>query len=711
MKSSLAVKLQVFSIAILAAVCILPSSYARAQSSSQPDVVVRIGQIEQTLAIVDETFDSDARASGRAPSANLRGMLMGTQWLDPDRTVVIGLNFDPEQMQRQLYSGMALVPFAQPNEDFAARYGARKKDDYYLVPLQQDPDAQVNPELVSAIEKTSEQPVERFVLVDIAASRILGKAEQQIQQLLSAMKEQMAATQQQSPNAAAVEQAGTMLEALLKVGRQVETLSFGGDLGGGDATLSMSVLALAGSDMAGMMTGKQEVPAGRLGNISPAEDLQMQLRSRPYDIAAATGFISDYFGEVYKAMGIDLEQAAQMFTYFTGEIVGAMSIDPSGIRLEMVAALNPEKEVPADFLATEYIPWLIDTGKEMARFYQEQWPDLEMDSVFTRTENTTIGDNTVVGVEARVPMINPEAEEVPILKMPIRMTRLNNCLLAASDDTRMKSLIGNISDFAPAEAKGPLVTITMDWTGLLKTAAAMDPAQDAEEVESLPDLGDLVYTVNLQDRSMHAQYAMKLEDVKRFAESVEAMQAKAQPGSDLEPYRPEVHKKASPEYTVSGTTMSSKSRASSASSGSAGSTTQGDSAGQGDKQEREKTEQRFTEDDPQYWMDKGGLYASYGNQEAAIKSFRKALELDPENIRAAFNLGLAYAENGDYDKALGFINKAVSRAPKNGNYLYGRGWVHLRAGDPEKAMQDIGKAAELGNPDAIEYMDSIAPRR
>jgi len=131
-----------------------------------------------------------------------------------------------------------------------------------------------------------------------------------------------------------------------------------------------------------------------------------------------------------------------------------------------------------------------------------------------------------------------------------------------------------------------------------------------------------------------------------------------------------------------------------------------------DRQKHEKkTDQVLSENDPQYWMGKGGLYASYGNQEAAIKSFRKALELDPENIRAAFNLGLAYAENGDYDKALGFINKAVSRAPENGNYLYGRGWVHLLAGDPEKAMQAIGKAAALGNPDALEYMNSIAPRR
>lgn len=131
-----------------------------------------------------------------------------------------------------------------------------------------------------------------------------------------------------------------------------------------------------------------------------------------------------------------------------------------------------------------------------------------------------------------------------------------------------------------------------------------------------------------------------------------------------------------------------------------------------DGQQPEKnTDQGLSDDDPQYWMDKGGLYASYGNQDAAIKSFRKALELDPDNIRAAFNLGLAHAENGDYDKALGFINKAVSRAPENGNYLYGRGWVHLLAGDLEKAIQHIGKAAELGNPDALEYMNSIAPRR
>lgn len=64
--------------------------------------------------------------------------------------------------------------------------------------------------------------------------------------------------------------------------------------------------------------------------------------------------------------------------------------------------------------------------------------------------------------------------------------------------------------------------------------------------------------------------------------------------------------------------------------------------------------------DARDWFEKGGLYAAYGNEDAAIKCFQKVLELNPDNTEAAFNLGLVYAEKGEYEKALDFINKITS---------------------------------------------------
>lgn len=123
----------------------------------------------------------------------------------------------------------------------------------------------------------------------------------------------------------------------------------------------------------------------------------------------------------------------------------------------------------------------------------------------------------------------------------------------------------------------------------------------------------------------------------------------------------------------------------------------------------------FASEDPDngdagYWFEKGGLYSAYGNEKAAIESFHKVLALEPDNMEAAFNLGISYAEKGRYDNALDFINRALSRHPEKGVYLYGRGWVLLKEGQREKALDDIRKAAEIGNPDAVRYINEIAPR-
>ena len=115
--------------------------------------------------------------------------------------------------------------------------------------------------------------------------------------------------------------------------------------------------------------------------------------------------------------------------------------------------------------------------------------------------------------------------------------------------------------------------------------------------------------------------------------------------------------------------------------------------------------------DPRYWIDKGALYATYGNPDTAIEYFKKALELEPQNSEARFHLALAYAEKNSYQKAIDAINRALGAEPENGRYRYARGWIYQLAGQEEKAMADMEKAAELGNPDARHYLENIRPRK
>ena len=105
-----------------------------------------------------------------------------------------------------------------------------------------------------------------------------------------------------------------------------------------------------------------------------------------------------------------------------------------------------------------------------------------------------------------------------------------------------------------------------------------------------------------------------------------------------------------------------------------------------------------------FWIDQGGLFATYGNYTAAVRAYKKALTLNPNSHAAQFDLGLAYAQMEDFDAALEHINKAIELAPDQDGYYYGRGWALLLAGRKELAQKDIQKAAGMGNKDARAYL-------
>lgn len=111
--------------------------------------------------------------------------------------------------------------------------------------------------------------------------------------------------------------------------------------------------------------------------------------------------------------------------------------------------------------------------------------------------------------------------------------------------------------------------------------------------------------------------------------------------------------------------------------------------------------------DADYWFNKGALVATYGNNKAAVQYFQKAITLNPNFSGAYFSQGVAYGQLGQYQKAIAQINRALKLEPQNGMYYYGRGRVYLISGDKTKAMEDFKKAADMGDEDAINYLDYI----
>ena len=78
-----------------------------------------------------------------------------------------------------------------------------------------------------------------------------------------------------------------------------------------------------------------------------------------------------------------------------------------------------------------------------------------------------------------------------------------------------------------------------------------------------------------------------------------------------------------------------------------------------------------------------------------------------ENAEAYFDMGVAYGELNEFDSALININKAISLDTGMSRYYYGRAWVYLISGQTDKALTDFNKAAEMGDLDAIIYLEQV----
>lgn len=106
-----------------------------------------------------------------------------------------------------------------------------------------------------------------------------------------------------------------------------------------------------------------------------------------------------------------------------------------------------------------------------------------------------------------------------------------------------------------------------------------------------------------------------------------------------------------------------------------------------------------------FWL--GVTYAKQRKFEPAKEQFELASALLPKSSVPHLALGRLYAE-GFYSKdALRCFDKAVELAPKNGEGYMERGTAHLKLGNIDAARADLLKALELGS-DKILFYSSLA---
>ena len=642
-------------------------------SQPAPDVVVKVIQLDKLLETIDRVSEAIPTQNQSSPSTLIRSMLMGTSWIDPDRAIVAGafLKKDPAQQP----DAAALVPFKKPNDDFQMNYNAIAGSDYYIVSLPPGQGGMVSDRMEEALVAASLAPPDGLISLDMAASQIIAKADPQIQNMLQSLEQKL------PPEAAETgmtpQQVKQMLTNLLETGKQVETVSVGLDLPPEEFAFFFNLKAFDDAELAKALdVEKSEAPL-ILADYQPG--YQMQFRSRPYNINAVMDFFDKNFGPVYDQMGLDFGKLKEMTGYFSGEMAGGASFGKDGLDLEVIAVFDESKELPENYLKSVYLPWMLDYGKTMAAYVSRQSPEVQIDNFFESMPASTVAGQPVVGLKGKMPV--EMQTDANALTFQLRMTRVGNMLLTASDDKQLKTLIEKAKGLEKAPISGPLMQMDVDLAAYLAAINEFMPEQAKMDESEIPEIGNLTYTLDLADGMLKTRYSMQRDAIQKMAG---------------------YFKQLGQEGARAGTQWDQEDQAQAAEKPGV--------AEQKDASQAKPADTQPDEDSPQYWLNKGELFATYGNERRAIEHYKKALELDPNNSKAYFHLGVSYGEAGQYEKALDAINRAIALQPEDGDYYYARGWIYSLAGNPDKAKTDMQQASDLGNPDAEKYLESIRQR-
>ena len=95
------------------------------------------------------------------------------------------------------------------------------------------------------------------------------------------------------------------------------------------------------------------------------------------------------------------------------------------------------------------------------------------------------------------------------------------------------------------------------------------------------------------------------------------------------------------------------------------------------------------------YVEKGIEYFSLSQYEKAIKSYDKAIRLNPKTANAYNKRGVAYQALGQYDKAIQDYDEAIRLHPENASAYHNRGLAYEALGNSLQAEQDLAKSKEF----------------
>jgi Tfp pilus assembly protein PilF len=99
--------------------------------------------------------------------------------------------------------------------------------------------------------------------------------------------------------------------------------------------------------------------------------------------------------------------------------------------------------------------------------------------------------------------------------------------------------------------------------------------------------------------------------------------------------------------------------------------------------------------DPRIHLNLAQAYAEAGNYQQAIGSYKRSIQLDPNQPLAYVNLGIAYAAQGDSKNAVAMYEAAIARNPYEPLAYFNLGNIYLEQQQPRRAVELYQRAVSL----------------
>jgi hypothetical protein len=501
----------------LIAICVLAglvaglipaAAVAQDTSAQKPQLLIKIRNLDQFLNDVDKLMSAVQESKTAPPqTAMLRGMLQGTDWIDPQRSIVAGIMLKDPKPEIAI-----LVPFRKENPGFKAMLGATAGENYYLGTIPPQPGFSVSPAMKDALLKASSSVTKGSLVIEAAAGPLLDQVEPQMN---AAMKMAVNSPQAQAnPGGISPQASMEAVSSFLKIFRQAETVRYGLDISGDTLTLLFDMDALPNTPLSGLLSD----PGGDSRFSSYPIDMPIQLRTRANDMAGMVNLLmGSGLDSFYRQMGIDFGRMGDIVKQFTGEMAGGANFSSNGIAMEFVYVLKPGVDGDS-FISKTYMPWLEKYGSELSSAASKQTGNPPV-PIYKRTADSTVAGVKVRGVKGEISAILPpemrKNEVINKFAVESRIAAIGDMMFVAPSDAQLEALIRKSQSFKKSPAQGPIIQAEVDLGAFIKGIQSFIPPTGKSVV--WPDnLGKMTMAAEMNNGKLATQTSFNMDVLRKL---------------------------------------------------------------------------------------------------------------------------------------------------------------------------------------------------